>query len=247
VTFKDHFSSHSGDYSDYRPGYPAELFAYLASIAPARNKAWDCATGSGQSAVVLAEYFAEVVATDASAEQVSHAAPADNVNYKVALAEDSGIAADSVDLLTVAQALHWFRLDEFAAEARRVLKRNGILAAWTYNLLSVNKNIDELIYDMYRNVVYDYWDFDRQMVEEGYLNTRLPFTEVEPPFFEMSAQWNLEQLIGYLDTWSAVKACTIRTGHDPVAAIADDIASAWGAADELQTISWPLSVRVWRK
>jgi ubiquinone/menaquinone biosynthesis C-methylase UbiE len=247
VSFKDHFSSDSQSYSDFRPAYPDELFRYLAAITPQQNTAWDCATGSGQAAGMLANYFAQVVATDASDTQIKHAVTKENIRYEVALAEQSGIASASIDLITVAQALHWFKLDEFATETNRVLTENGILAAWTYNLLSINDEIDALINNLYFKVVGDYWDFERSMVEDGYRNVSLPFKQIDTPAFTMSAQWGLQQLIGYLNTWSAVKAYTTSNGENPADTMTEELTNVWSTGDALQTVNWPLSLRVWQK
>ena len=247
MSFKDHFSSDSQSYSDFRPAYPDGLFRYLAAITPQQNAAWDCATGSGQAAGMLANYFEQVVATDASATQIKHAVTKENIRYEVARAEQSGIAPASIDLITVAQALHWFKLDEFAAETNRVLTENGILAAWTYNLLSINDEIDALIKNLYFDVVGDYWDFERSMVEDGYRNVSLPFKRIDTPAFTMSSQWSLQHLIGYLNTWSAVKAYTTSNGENPVDAMAEDLTNVWSAGDALQNVNWPLSLIAWQK
>ena len=246
MSFKDHFSSDSQSYSDFRPAYPDELFHYLAAIAPRQNTAWDCATGSGQAASMLANYFNQVIATDASAQQIQHAISRDNIRYEVALAEQSGIATGSVNLITVAQALHWFRLDAFGAEINRVLTDNGILAAWTYNLLSINDEIDALTNKLYFDV-RDYWDFERSMVEDGYRNVSLPFKQIDTPTFTMSALWALQHLIGYLNTWSAVKAYTTRNGENPVDTMTEELTNIWSAGTALQTVNWRLCVRVWQK
>ena len=155
--FKDYFSGHADDYSKYRPKYPAALFSYLASLTQTQQRAWDCATGNGQSAVALAEYFQEVIATDASEKQIENAVSKNGITYRVATAEDSGIDSSSVDLITVAQAFHWFNRQDFATEVDRVLKNDGILAIWTYNLLSINPSIDKILYHLYDGILGNYW------------------------------------------------------------------------------------------
>src|SRR5262245_62484360 len=143
--FKDHFSKQAAGYAQFRPRYPQDLFEYLGSIAPSRQLAWDCATGNGQAAVGLASVFDRVIATDASERQISNAQSLEIVEYRVAPAENSAIESETVDLIMVAQALHWFDLDSFYAEARRVLKPDGILAASAYNLLHIGQAIDEIV------------------------------------------------------------------------------------------------------
>ena len=129
ASFKDHFSKQAADYATFRPRYPQKLFEYLGSIAPSRRLAWDCGTGNGQAAVGLASTFHRVIATDASEKQIANAQQHERIDYRVASAEDSGIQSEMIDLIMVAQALHWFDLDRFYDEARRVLKRDGVLAA----------------------------------------------------------------------------------------------------------------------
>jgi ubiquinone/menaquinone biosynthesis C-methylase UbiE len=165
MTFKDHFSRQAADYAKFRPGYPQELFNYLGGIAPSRQLAWDCGTGNGQAAIGLASVFDRVIATDASEKQISNAQPYDRVEYRVAPAENSGIQSGTIDLIMVAQALHWFDLDRFYAEARRVLKSDGILAASAYNLLHIEPAIDEIVNRYYYEVVGPFWPPERKLVE----------------------------------------------------------------------------------
>lgn len=244
-TFKDYFSKLAQGYSAYRPTYPANLFTYLTSLVDTPETAWDCATGNGQAAVQLSNTFARVIATDGSEKQLAQAPEIPNINYRVATAEDSGLDDHSIDLITVAQALHWFDLDAFANEAKRVLKPDGILAAWTYNLLECDPKVDAIINHFYDKTVGEYWPFERKHVETGYRNITLPFTEHDPPHFEMMQQWTCDHLIGYLYTWSAVAAYEKANGHNPLEAIVDPIRQAWGDPDSEKRIIWPLSLRIW--
>ena len=244
TNFKDYFSKHSVDYAKYRPVYPSELFAHLAAIAPGKELAWDCATGSGQAACALAEFFNQVIATDASAAQLEQAARNEKVFYKVAKAEDSGLEYASVDLITVAQALHWFDLEKFYAEARRVLKRDGLLAVWSYNLIEISQEIDAVINRFYKDVVGPYWPPERRMVEEGYNAIAFPFREIAVPQFQMSAQWTLYDLAGYIRTWSATQRFMAENESDPLASINDELTAIWGEASETKQVRWPLKLRV---
>ncbi len=179
--FKDHFSDQSGDYLRYRPSYPDALFAYLAEISPTRHLAWDCATGSGQAAQGLSAHFEKVIATDASAAQIDSAIPTANVHYRVASAESSGLPDHSVDLVTVAQALHWLDLERFYDEVRRVLKPGGLLAVWSYNLLRTDSAIDAQVDAFYSRTVGPYWPPERRWIENGYRDLPFPFPEMAPP------------------------------------------------------------------
>lgn len=244
MRFKDYFSKRSEDYAKYRPNYPAELFEYLASIAPNRELAWDCATGNGQAACALAEFFERVIATDASASQIEHAARDAKVLYKVATAEDSGLETASVDLITVAQALHWLELEKFYGEVRRVLKTKGVLAVWSYNLINISAEIDEVIRKFYKEVVGPYWPPERRFVEEGYRSLPFPFDEIETPQFHMRARWTLSDLTGYVRTWSATQKFIEKNEADPVADIEDELLALWGDAEQIKQVSWPLKLRV---
>lgn len=244
MNFKDYFSMQSIDYAKYRPRYPTELFSYLASLATARHRAWDCATGNGQAAVGLAEFFDEVIATDGSESQIKNAMRHARVNYRVATAENSGIESSSIDLLMVAQALHWFDLDKFYAEARRVLKSAGVVAASCYNLLEISPEIDPILHKFYKETVGPFWPPERALVEDCYLSLPFPFKPLQPPPFYIEARWSLRDLAGYLSTWSATQRYIKAQGHDPVLKIADELMSVWGKPEEEKLVRWPLSVRV---
>lgn len=242
INFKDHFSSSAGIYKKYRPVYPVAMFEYFASIAPSAKSAWDCATGSGQAAGELARCFDQVIATDASRQQIENAKRIENVLYSVAHAEEAPIKSESVDLITVAQALHWFDSKRFFHEAKRVLKGNGIIAVWSYNLLSVTPEIDQAINAFYKETIGPYWPPERRLVEEGYKNIAFPFTAISCPEFSMSAVWTLENLMGYLSTWSAVKRYKEQNGFNPVEAIQEELAEKWGNPADKHKITWPLTV-----
>ena len=243
MTFKDHFSKQAADYAKFRPGYPQELFAYLGRIAPSRELAWDCGTGNGQAAVPLASVFDHVIATDASEEQISKAKPHERVDYRVAPAENSAIKSGTIDLIMVAQALHWFDLDRFYTEARRVLKPNGILAASAYNLLQIEPAIDEVVNRYYSEVVGPFWPPERELVEH-FADLPFPFHKLDPPKFEMTAQWNLNHLVGYLETWSATQRFMAARGGDPLEQITDELRSVWGDPEEARKVVWPLILHV---
>jgi SAM-dependent methyltransferase len=243
--FKDHFSRHADAYARYRPDYPAALFAWLARLAPNTDRAWDCATGNGQAAVALAEHFARVAATDASEEQVRNARPHPRVEYRAAPAERSGLEDGSVDLITVAQALHWFDLPAFYAEADRVLVPGGVLAVWAYELFRATPEIDAAVNRLYRDIVGPYWPPDRKIIETGYAGIELPFERVEAPPFWMEKRWSADDAAGYLGTWSATRRYVEANGHDPVPLIADELAAAWGPGERI--VRWPLILLVSRK
>jgi SAM-dependent methyltransferase len=244
MTFKDHFSKQAADYAKFRPRYPRELFEYLGSVAPSRTLAWDCATGNGQAAVELAKVFDRVIATDASEKQIANAQAHERVEYRVASAEESGVDLGSIDLIMVAQALHWFDLPGFYEEVRRVLKNTGVLAASAYKFFHVTPEIDELVNDRYYDkVVGPFWPPERVLVEK-FEELPFPFPEIRTPSFEMIAPWNLEHLLGYLRSWSATQRFIAATKRDPLEAIAADLCAAWGDTNRTRRVIWPLTLRI---
>jgi len=246
--FVDRFASVSGDYAAFRPSYPDVLFEWLASVAPARESAWDCATGSGQAARDLALRFAHVVATDASGEQIARAAPDPRIEYRVASAEASGLESAACDLVTVAQALHWFDIASFYRECARVLRPGGVLAVWTYGPLRVaDAPSDAIVQRLYHDIVGPWWPQERALVDAGYEGIALPFPEIAVPQFAMAAAWSLDTLLGYLGSWSATAAYRAALGRDPRELIVAELAAAWGDAGTARTVSWPFTVRVARK
>ncbi len=243
MTFKDHFSGHAADYAAFRPTYPPALFAWAAGLPAARGLAWDCATGSGQAAVALAGHFPRVVATDASAAQIAHAVPHPRVEYGVAPAEASGLPDGAVDLVTVAQALHWFDFARFYAEVRRVLAPGGAIAVWSYDLAQFDPAVDGLVRRLARETVGPYWPPERRWVDEEYRTLPFPFAEVPAPAFHLAELWDLARFAAYLRTWSAVVRFRAVTGRDPVAELEPELAAAWGDPGEVKTVRWPLHVR----
>lgn len=240
--FKDHFSDHASLYSQYRPDYPAALYQFLAEKVAKHGLAWDCATGNGQAAIGLAEYFDKVVATDASAAQLSQAIAHPRVEYLVTPAEQTPFADQSVDLITVAQALHWFELEAFYREVRRVLKPGGILAVWSYNLLQCSPPIDAILNHFYAETVGPWWPPELTYIENGYRDLPFTFPEEISPGFALEAQWDLQQLFGYLRTWSAVQRFQKEQSTDPVALIETELTAQWGDPRQRRTIHWPLSL-----
>ena len=243
--FKDLFSQSSQDYAKYRPQYPDTLYSYLASLCDQKNLAWDCATGSGQAALQLAQHFDAVTATDLSEAQLSQAATHKNIKYQVGSAEAAPLLSNTVNLTTVAQALHWFRHDAFFAEVKRVSAPGGVLAVWCYDLAKIDHNVDEVILNLYRNTLAGCWEPERRFLDAGYKNIQVPFDEIMPPPIAMTATWSLAHLQGYLTTWSAVNTYIKKFGVNPLAALSTDLSRAWGA-NKTKPVSWDLKLRVFR-
>lgn len=248
--FKDHFSSASERYAAFRPDYPAALFAWLAGLCPRpgtrakRGTAWDCATGSGQAALGLAPHFRQVVATDASAEQIRHAEPHPRIDYRVAPAEASGLADRSVDLVTVAQAAHWFDLPRFYAEVSHVLKPGGALALWGYGRMVLPGDMDAPFRRFYAGTVGPYWPPERALIDDAYRSLDFPFAEIAAPAFAIEVEWTLPRLLDYLSTWSAVKRYRAAREHDPLPALMAELLPEWGDPETARQLQWPLFLRV---
>jgi len=244
--FKDHFSPVATDYAKYRPHYPAALFDWLASLTTAHTLAWDVGTGSGQAALELARLFTHVIATDAAEAQLRHAVAHARIVYQAMPAEQTDIADASVDLITVAQALHWFDFDRFYREVRRVLKPNGVIAVWAYGLNEVSPDVDAALRHYYRDILGPHWPPERRYVDEQYRTIAFPFAEIAAPTFRMQTRWCLDELLGYLDTWSAGQRYQQACGQQPLELIHERLRSAWGPANETRVISWPIYLRVGR-
>lgn len=246
VSFKDHFSTRSADYATYRPTYPLIVADYLASLCEHPDVALDVGCGTGQLSVLLAERFGRFVATDASAQQIEKAQPHAGVEYRVAPAERSSLPDASVDLITAAQAAHWFDLPAFFAEVRRIGKPGSVLALITYGVVEADSEIGPVIQHFYKDVVGSYWPPERMHVENGYKNFDFPFREFQAPPLAIEVSWRAADLIGYADTWSAVREAEKALGRRPVEDFRRDLLKAWGDPEQRRSIKFPLSFRIGR-
>jgi ubiquinone/menaquinone biosynthesis C-methylase UbiE len=245
ASFKDYFSAQADDYQSYRPDYPEALFKFLAAVSPGHERALDVATGNGQAAIGLAAHFAGVRATEPSQEQLRRARSHPRVSYVRETAELIDSPDASYDLVTAAQAVHWFDQKKFYREARRVLKPRGVLAVWTYELFEAGPAVDAVIRDFYRNVVGPYWPRERRHVEEGYARLPFPGGEFAAPQLVLETRWTCRQALAYVGTWSAVAACRRLRGRDPLVLLAPPLEAAWGAS--ARRLCWRLHLRVARK
>lgn len=242
--FRDHFSARSEHYARYRPHYPSTLFEFLASLTAKHSLAWDCATGSGQAAIALSAHFERVFATDASKAQIDAAIAHPGVTYRVAAAEASQLDAGSIDLITVGQALHWFDIERFSTEAERVLVSDGVLAAWCYELCRASDACDAVVDELYTEVVGKFWPPERHLIEAGYAGIAMPGRALESRDFHMSASWTVNDMLGYLRTWSACNRYRQVHGDDPVLKIEKALRAAWGEGH--RPVRWPLTLLVSR-
>ena len=244
MTFKDHFSERATLYAAYRPRYPNALFEFLAGLTREHHTALDCATGNGQAAIGLAEHFERVIATDASPAQIQNATPHPRIDYRVAPADSSGLRARSVDLVTAAQALHWFEPDAFFAEAKRVLVRDGAIGIWGYGDPTLDtRPLQQTLHAFNHGTLEPYWTPERGLLLNGYRDVTFPFDEVEAPALELKMNWNLAELAGYLRTWSATARYMEAHGNDPVIEVEESLATHWGDPAAKRLIRWPLYIR----
>jgi ubiquinone/menaquinone biosynthesis C-methylase UbiE len=243
----DYFSEQANRYLAYRPPYPDSLFKYLASICSHTETVWDCATGNGQAAVVLADYFERVIATDISEAQLKSAMLRQNITYLAASAEYSRLPTESVDLITVAQALHWFNLPTFYKDVVRIAKPNSIIAAWCYANSYISDEIDTMVASFYKRLLTDeVITPQRKYVSEQYKTISFPFEKIQTPDFEMSEKWTCERFIGYLRTWPGVKDYYDKYNKDIVAEIYPRLKKIWGSCENEREIRWPLYLLVGR-
>ncbi len=243
AAFPDYFSQQSKNYARYRPLYPAALYEYLASLTPEHVLAWDVGRGNGQAAIGLARHYQSIIATDPSEQQIALATPHERVTYRVATAEHSEIEDQSIDLVAVSLAVHWFDLDRFYAEVKRVLKPQGVLAVWCYNLTGITPEVDRVMESYYHDVLGEFWPPQIHWVDEHYQTLPFPFEEIAAPEFAVKATWSLDDLFGYLSSWSAASKYKAAHGVDPLDEKRAEFKAAWGAEAD-RTVQWPLYLRV---
>jgi len=240
MAFADHFSQQAADYTRYRPHYPPELFDYLASLCPQHERALDAATGNGQAAVALGEHFAQVIGCEPSLAQLRNAQAHQGIAYVCSTAEQLPFADDAFDLITVAQAAHWFDHARFNTEAERLLKPGGVLALWGYGLFSISPEIDALIHHYYSETLNDYWPEERHWIEKAYAGLPFPFARLDTPAFHIQAHWTLPDVIGYLTTWSATQRYLADHDHNPLPELEQWLVEQWPDPSQPKPIQWPI-------
>ncbi len=240
---KDNFSSQSDQYAKYRPTYPSAFFDYLNSLIPNKQNAWDCGTGNGQIAYELSKTFDTVYATDISQSQIDNAVPADNIIYSVQPAEKTDFDQQQFDLIIIGQAIHWFNFGQFYSEIRRTAKERALVSVIGYGRIEICESIDRIIRDFYEVVIGTYWDKERKYIDENYTTIPFPFDEMPTPHFANKLDWTLEHVIGYLNTWSAVKHFVKQNGYNPVFPLQIEIEKHWGG-EKTRAVNFPLLLRM---
>lgn len=246
ANFKDHFSRFAKTYAKGRLRYPPELFSYLSSLTKEHELAWDCGTGNGQAAIGLKEYYKKITATDPSAPQIENCTPDPKIMYLVEPAEHPSLSTGSADIVTVGVALHWFNFELFFPEVKRVLKKNGIIAAWAYFLPDISGKIDLILKQFTEGPLGDFWKPEIKFIHEGYKTIPFPFQEIEAPDFVIRKKMNLDHFMEHMHTWSAVQFYIKEKNADPVELIYKELSAAWGHSNEEKEITWKMPLRVGR-
>jgi len=240
---KDNFSKQANAYAKYRPTYPQELYDFILSKVEQKETAWDCGTGNGQAAKELAKHFKKVFATDISEKQIQNANKAENIFYSVQSAEQTNFSNDTFDLVTVSQALHWFDVSRFYAEVKRVAKPNAWISVWMYSLANISPEIDKFInIEHYKKTLGSYWDYERKFVDDNYTTLPFSFKEIQCPIFQMKFEWTLNELEGYLNTWSALQKFITQHSYNPVDKLMEDIKPFW--KQEKMQVVFPVYMRM---
>ncbi|HEY0090962.1 MAG TPA: class I SAM-dependent methyltransferase [Flavobacterium sp.] len=242
---KDNFSTQSTAYSKYRPHYPDELIDYIMTFVNKTNQALDVATGNGQMASHLSKYFKKVYATDISKNQLNNAVKHENIIYSLNGAEKTNFNDEQFDLITVAQAIHWFDFERFYMEVYRTLKNDGVFAVIGYGLFSSNSHSDKIVAKLYEDVLGSYWHPERRYLDENYTTIPFPFNEFPTNKFTNQLTWSFEQLEGYLDSWSATQHYKDKHGSNPIDYIRAELRESWENNDKQVTI--PLLLRIGTK
>ncbi|CAL66447.1 class I SAM-dependent methyltransferase [Christiangramia forsetii] len=238
---KDNFSTKSADYKKFRPDYPDEIYDFIRSKINGFDNAWDCGTGNGQVAGVIADFFTNVAATDISENQIKNAVKKSNIKYSIQPAEKTTFKNEQFDLIISAQAAHWFEFDKFYSEVKRCLKPDGLVVLMGYGLFTSNPATNELIADFYDNTIGAYWDPERKYLDEHYHTIPFPFKDIKaPPFFRV-CEWDIEHLLGYLRTWSAVNHYEKKNDRNPVSLIEDRLRNTFGKKNK---IVFPILLRL---
>lgn len=242
-----HFGPYAEEYRRFRPDYPAELFDRVASLAPGRGTVWECGAGSGQATKGLAVRFETALATDATRGQLAGAPPLAGVHRVAALSEAAPLAARVADAVVAAQALHWFAVEAFYAEVRRVARPGAPLCAWVYGLPAVADAVDAVLRRFHDELLGPYWRPERRHVLSGYATLDVPFRPRVVEAFTLERRWTLERFTGYLGTWSAGREYAARHGEAPLALVGTELAEAWfrGGEGPERVVRWPLTLRVW--
>jgi SAM-dependent methyltransferase len=244
---KDNFSTQAATYAQFRPTYPDSLFNFILQHVDNKQVAWDCATGNGQAAKVLADYFERVEATDISQKQLDNAVQKPNINYSIQAAEITSFPDNSFDLITVAQAAHWFDFDAFYAEIKRVAKPNAVIAIWGYGTMTFDeKPLNDIFQEFYWDRMGKYWDKERRHIDNHYTEIPFPFQQIAPPQYSLLYKWHQPEFIGYLNSWSSMQHFKkAHNGTTPIDDLMGDMAAYWSKF-ETKVLRFPIFMKIGR-
>ena len=243
-TTKDYFSKQSDFYAKYRPKYPEELFEYLISLCKSKDLEWDCATGNGQAAISLSNYFKKIVATDFSNNQLSNAFQRVNIEYRLEKAEESTLETNSVDLITVATAIHWFNIPQFYKQTDRVLKPGGVLAVWGYGGCRVSTQLDEILNRFNFETLNNYWPPETKMNWiDNYRNLPFPYPLLGTPKFIATANYTFYDLLNYMLSWSGVQQYIKKHDQNPIDLVSEELKTKWGNPSDSKMVYWDLFLK----
>lgn len=231
-------------YARFRPEYPARLSMFLASLAPCADLAVDVGCGSGQLTAQLAPYFDTTIGVDPSGDQIDNARPRERIRYLRASAEELPVPARSASLVTAAQAAHWFDRPAFYSEVRRIAVDNAVIALISYGGMQLEPDLDERFERFYRSEIGPYWPSERKLVDSGYADIDFPFDEYPAPLMQIRKDWDLNELLGYLSTWSAVRRVEEAGKSEVLQAFAADLTELWGDATTTRQVTWPVNMRL---
>jgi ubiquinone/menaquinone biosynthesis C-methylase UbiE len=245
MKFQDLFSNQAKAYAQFRPKYPESLFKYLAGLTDHHDLVWDVGTGNGQAAAALAKFYKNVVASDPSYAQIENAVPHERIQYLVGAEEQPAIQTESVDMVTIAQALHWFEFDSFFEEVRRVARPRGICAAWSYDFnLPIQPDLDAALNKFYFETLGPYWAPNNKLIWNAYRDIPFPFDRIDSPKFLIEAELNLVEFIGYLSSWSSTSKYIEQTKSNPLEELFDQIQPLWGDPTLKKNLQWDLHILV---
>lgn len=247
MKYTELFNDRSDIYASARPRYPAQFYRHLSTLCPEASVVWDCGCGNGQSAIDLANYFEQILATDISANQIENAFAHPRVNYSVTPSEQTGFADQQFDLVCVAQALHWMKYNQFWPEVKRVLKPGGVFATWGYCWANVDPAIDETVNEMMLKPIQPYWATQNKLLWYHYKDLEIPFEPIASPTPVMTVEWDLHQLFAFMHSWSATRRAMDAIGDDFFNTAFQQVAPLWGVAEQKKKVTFDFFSLLYRR
>ena len=241
------FDDGGRSYALFRPDYPPELAAGLASLSPRQGRALDVGCGTGQLTLQLTEHFKDVVGLDPSKEQLVNAPAHARVTWLCAPAEDIPLDDGSADLIVAAQAAHWFDRPAFYAEARRLAAPGAVIALVSYGVLCLDTAaLNDRFARFYHEEIGPFWPPERKLVDGGYAGIEFPFQELPAPALAIERDWELGEFLGYISTWSAVRRVVEADRLEILSTFTREISELWNGDECRHRVTWPMKMRIGR-